>query len=443
MINRLGFDKAIIYSASAKGWQAAAGLISIVAVISNLTAEAQGYYYTFAGLIALQIFVELGLSFVVVQFASHEASRLLRTSDRKSLELGDEKSKKRLSSLLIFILTWFGIASICLVPLLFITGSFFLKDINQVDLDRVLFKWFLLVIFASLNLFVTSITSFLEGCGWIEDMSKMRLIQSISSSLALWTVLFLGGDLFSLAASSFVTLLIGVIWISYHYRHFLIGLIHFKSCLPGINWKEEILPFQLKIAASWISGYLTFQIISPVILKFQGPIAAGQMGISLQILSAMGGIAMTWITTKLPRFGGLISLGKREELDKDFRIAAIQSVSVLTIGLMLVIAIGGLLLEIYPAYISRFLDIRLFVVLSVATLCNHISGILGAYIRAHKQDSLVWLSLFSGVTTATLTIVMAKYSSIAAVVFSYMSVAIILNLAGAVRLYKLFRLNYA
>ena len=41
-----------------------------------LTAELQGYYYTFTSLIALQVFLELGFSIVVTQFASHEWANL-------------------------------------------------------------------------------------------------------------------------------------------------------------------------------------------------------------------------------------------------------------------------------------------------------------------------------------------------------------------------------
>src|SRR5688572_3707561 len=65
-------DRAVFYVLAGRVWSFASGPITLVLIASQLTPQVQGYYYTFASLVALQGFAELGLGIVIVQFASHE-----------------------------------------------------------------------------------------------------------------------------------------------------------------------------------------------------------------------------------------------------------------------------------------------------------------------------------------------------------------------------------
>ncbi|HLH79467.1 MAG TPA: hypothetical protein VKV29_04200, partial [Chthonomonas sp.] len=94
----LGIDRAIAYTAINRGWTLISGALSLLLISRFLTPVEQGYYFTFADILALQIFFELGLSTVLVPFASHEFAHL-RWTDRGILE-GDTTAKSRLASLL-------------------------------------------------------------------------------------------------------------------------------------------------------------------------------------------------------------------------------------------------------------------------------------------------------------------------------------------------------
>ncbi|WP_457836170.1 hypothetical protein, partial [Staphylococcus aureus] len=80
---------------------------------------------------------------------------------------------------------------------------------------------------------------------------------------------------------------------------------------------------------SWMSGYLIFQLFNPLLFKTHGPIVAGQMGMSLQIIAAMNGAAMAWITTKAPTYGKLVATNQRNELDALFARGLLQSLGFL------------------------------------------------------------------------------------------------------------------
>src|SRR5665647_910123 len=72
----LGVDQAIAYTLLGRGWGLFSGLVMLLLVVRYLTPDEQGYYYTFASILALQIFFELGMSYVVMQSASHERAYL-------------------------------------------------------------------------------------------------------------------------------------------------------------------------------------------------------------------------------------------------------------------------------------------------------------------------------------------------------------------------------
>ena len=69
-------DRAVSYGVSSAFIQVFSSPITILLIVKYLSPESQGFYYTFASLIALQTYVELGMSVVVVNTASHEWSKL-------------------------------------------------------------------------------------------------------------------------------------------------------------------------------------------------------------------------------------------------------------------------------------------------------------------------------------------------------------------------------
>ena len=108
-----GLDHAVFFTVLARGWTSVSGLVTVFLIARFLTAAEQGYYYTFASLIALQIVFELGFSFVVMQFASHECAHLHITSE--GVIDGDRTAHARLAYLLQTSVRWYGFGSLSLL----------------------------------------------------------------------------------------------------------------------------------------------------------------------------------------------------------------------------------------------------------------------------------------------------------------------------------------
>lgn len=426
--NLSGIDQTILLTLLTRGWSIGAGIFTIFFVTKYLSAELQGYYYTFYSLIALQIFVELGLTMAIIQFSSHEMASL-SWSDNDTV-IGDNSAKRRLQSILLFALSWFAAAALVMTTALLPIGNYFFKVTYQGQFlsPDVSLPWSLLVIATALNLMVTASVAILEGCGRVKDVSKLRLSQSVITAVVVWLTLAFGGELFALVGSSVAMAGTGMVWIYVKYRTFFRDLLAESKRLPGVNWRREIWPFQWRIGISWMSGYLLFQLFNPLLLATHGPIVAGKMGMSMQIFSALNGAAMSWISTKTPLYGQLIARKRRQELDHLFFRALTQSFALLLLG----IAVFGLMIyylsKIDSSYHTRLLEPHLLFLLALASLGNHIVFAEASYLRAHKEEPFMLLSVLNGICTATLSLLLIPMFGAAGAVCAYVTTTLTIGL---------------
>jgi O-antigen/teichoic acid export membrane protein len=424
----LGVDQAIFFTLLNRGWSIGAGIFTMIILTNYLSAELQGFYYTFNSLIALQVFVELGLTVAIVQFSSHEMANL-SWSDGGTV-VGNRISKRRLQSLLFFALIWFGAAALLLAVVLLPVGLYFFQGFTEKESSfaDIFLPWVLLVVFSALNLLVMACVSFLEGCGKVQEVAKLRLVQSLLATVVVWFILASGGELLSLVGSSVIMFTTGLIWIYLKFRVFFKDLFLEHRELPGMNWRNEIWPFQWRIGVSWMSGYLLFQLFNPLLFAIEGPIAAGKMGMSMQIFSALNGAAMAWITTKTPLYGRLIEKNYREELDVLFFRSLKQSFAILFISIIFFIVILYYLSIIKSTYIGRILEPQQLFMLAFASLANHIVFAEASYLRAHKEEPFMLLSLLNGICTATLSLLLVPIYGTAGAVSAYVATTLTIGL---------------
>lgn len=429
-IRLAGIDRAVFFNLLARGWGVSAGLLTIFFVTHFLSSELQGYYYTFYSLIALQIFVELGLTFAIIQFASHEMAKLSWTPE--GTLSGSPESKRRLQSLMRFAVTWFGVAGLLMVLLLLPIGVHFFEmaPLGGASNQDIRGPWVLLVIFTAAGLIVIAATAVLEGCGMVTEMALLRLWQSVFSVAAVWIVLSLGGGLYALAASSLMVAVVGIIRLWMKHGIFFKDIFRHPTLLPGMNWRREIWPFQWRMAISCCSGFFISQLFSPLLFATHGPVIAGQMGMSLQIIGAMNGAALVWITTKAPTYGKLIASKQIDALDTMFFRGLVQSFSFLMIAVISVFLIFLYLTFTESTYATRILSPYPFAVLCVACLANHLVCAEAAYLRAHKQEPFMMLSVSNGVVTAVLALLLIPPLGVSGAVYSYATSALVIGLGG-------------
>lgn len=439
---RLGIDKAVFLTLVGRVWGVSAGLVTIFFVTTALSPELQGYYYTFYSLLALQVFAELGLNYAIVQFGSHEMARLAWTPS--GIVQGDREARRRLQSLLHFALAWYGVAALLMVVVLPPLGiRVFARAAGGVIDATVAVPWVLLVVFSALALLINACTALLEACGRVSDMALVRLSQSMAASIAVWAVLAGGGGLYAVAAGCAMMVLAAGVWLVVRFRHFLADLLFNREGGAGIAWRDEIWPFQWRIAISVMSGYLITQLFNPILLASHGPVVAGQMGMSLQIIAAMNGAALAWITTKAPVYGQLVATRRRRELDALFFRGLLQSSLVLVAGILVVlVALYAISASGLP-YASRVLPFQEFALLCVACLANHIVVSEAVYLRAHKEEPFMAIAVANGVGTAALTALLVPPLSSLGAVLAYTFTSLTVGLGGGTAVFVLKRRQWS
>ena len=129
----LGIDGAISYTIMGKGVGVITTIFTVFFIARYLSPDEQGYYYTFASILSIQVFFELGLNNIITQFVAHEASYLTLNQELKFE--GPERNKSRLADLLRFCVKWYAIFAVILLVALLVVGVFFFKKYSDVEVD--------------------------------------------------------------------------------------------------------------------------------------------------------------------------------------------------------------------------------------------------------------------------------------------------------------------
>ena len=120
---RIGLDGAIAYSSAARVIQAIANLLTVVFIATLLSPEEQGYYYTFASVIGIQVFFELGFTGIITQYVAHEVVHLSLNSSNEYE--GEVKHLSRLNYLMHFCVKWYTVITILFCIVVNIIGIVF------------------------------------------------------------------------------------------------------------------------------------------------------------------------------------------------------------------------------------------------------------------------------------------------------------------------------
>jgi hypothetical protein len=411
MARVLGVDRAIAFAVLARGWSSLAGIGTLFLIARFLTPVEQGYYYGFYSLVALQIVFELGFSVVILQTASHEAAHLHIAED--GTITGPEREHGRLASVLKKSVRWYTIASILMGLTIIPVGILFFRHIETKAYSggvHFVFPWLVVVIASSLTFQIDPIFSFLEGCGYVREVARTRLRQSMLATVLGWSVFLVHRGLY---APGFFILgqAIAGGWFVFSKRSLLLPLLRHATQKYTIDWGLEIWPFQWRIAVSWMAGYLTNQLFVPALANFRGAIDAGQMGMSLTICGVLTTMCVAWMNTKAAPFGQMISRKEYAKLDKIFFRTLIQSTAAAVAACVTVwlvvewLAVHKIQLH-HVLLASRLLPPVPLALLLFGTVTNIIVIAQAIYIRAHKQEKFMVNSLVGAayITIVVLTV---------------------------------------
>jgi O-antigen/teichoic acid export membrane protein len=422
----LGLDRAIIFTVLARGWQSLAGLVTLALIARFLSPAEQGYYYTFGSLVALQIVFELGFSFVIQQMASHERAILTISSDKKIS--GDPIAHARLASVLQKSVRWYSVAAVLMAAFLIFAGLHFFAE-HQHGSVLVGWKtpWCCVALAATLTFQIDPILAFLEGCGYVANVARLRLMQAATGSILAWLALISHHGLFAPAMMILGTAATALVWL-YGRRHLLLDLLRHDAGKHRIRWGTEVWPFQWKIAVSWLSGYFIFQLFNPVLFAYRGPVAAGQMGMSLNLATALQAVAISWVNTKSAPFGAMIARKEYAQLDLVFFRSLWQSLGVCVSGALLFL--GGVIWINHAnlPFAHRILGPTALALLFCATTTTIAVFAEALYLRVHKQEKFLFNSVLTALLVAISTLTLGRTYGAMGMISGYLVIVVVVSL---------------
>lgn len=374
-----------------RAWQATAGVVTLALVAKFLSPLEQGYFYTLASLAALYMVLDMGLSTVLVQFSAREFVGL--SWEGRGKVVGTAPS--RFLTLVRLSLRWYGTAAVIFL-LIYPAGVAFLANgYGDLAYDW-RGPWALLVFVTAVGLVFLPALSLIEGSGAVKEVYAVRLVQGLIGAVATWQVLIMGGGLYAIAMMPAAGAVVASVWLFGWRRRMLMQA--FQEKLGSFHWGSEVWSLQWRIGASWIAGYALVLMHVPLLFRTQGPVVAGQMGVTMTVVNMLSMLALSWVTARIPKMTRAVSMKDWINLDLIYWGAFRASLLAFVAGAILIIILR-LVLDWTP-YGNRFLPMAETAGLLLAMGFYHVTGLFAVYLRAHLQEPFLWPSLFGAMLTA-------------------------------------------
>ncbi len=391
------FTKEVVSSFIFHSTKIFTGPISLILIPYFLTKQMQGYWYSFISISALSILADLGFTVIVTQFSAHEFSKLKYDND--GLIVGENLEYNKLASLFRFVINR-GLKVVWGAFLAIFIMGYYIMSSEEAQFQWII-PWAVFTVGSGIKFFNNLILSFFEGCTKIAIVQKIRYINTLMYFFINCGLLILNFSLYALAISTLICS--GVLLL----HTWIVFKVQIKQLMNDpiekYNWSNELFSLLWRYAISWASGYLIFQLFTPLAFKNFGSVYAGKVGFTITLITSIFSIANIWIYVVNPKLNMLVAQKKWNELDQVF----VKNM-LISIGTFVLLSIF-FLTAYATAYfynlnvIERFLDIKNLCLLLFVWTIQLLINSLAVYSRAHKEEPYVLPSLSIGIYIAVTT----------------------------------------
>jgi O-antigen/teichoic acid export membrane protein len=377
-----GINAPLALGVATRIWNAASWLITLRLIVATLSPAIQGYYFTFTSLSQMSQLVDLGLQVLIVQFASHETLHL--KFGRKGKITGREHSVARLVSLGRFSLSWYTVGSMFMVPALMAAGPWlFGRESHGPHWSA---PWNALCVLVAVDLILNNFVWLLEGTNNLTVVYSYRLLRGFLMAGATWVFLELGFELWAIPLGLLAAVMVMATFLLSLRSNFVFAFFRRPARVASISWRKEIMPLQLRLGVSMISGFSTYYLLIPITFKFAGPVAAGKLGFTWTLIQGMASVAFLLPAIKFPTMGALASQRNWAALDRVTFRAGMQAMMLTVTGAVAIIVFAVALNLANSPLADRLLGVVPLTILSLSTLPFICQSVLVCYLRAHRQE---------------------------------------------------------
>jgi O-antigen/teichoic acid export membrane protein len=398
--SRVGLDRAIAASTVTQLMRFVTGPITMVLMIRHFTPEEQGFYYSFGGVLGLQVFLEAGFAQSITQFTSKEFASLRFNS--KGFLVGSPAALSRLRSLFNQANLYYRVMAAVLAVCLSIGGYWFFSTKPDYGVPWTL-PWFVVCITSSIGFLLTPFWAFLDGCNRVAQVAIYRLWSTFGMFLIIATGLMLDFGIHVVVWAAFFNLAFAICYLAFRWRPLIAQILR----PPGkhlISWRTEVWGFQWKIALSWAARYSTDAAITPLVFACAGAAQAGRVGMTIQLLRIGALVASNWSGTKLPYLGALLARGEFAKFEAQWKYSSKRHISI-GFGIQLLMITGLITItSFFPSTADRFISPADAVFYSLSFAVASLMIVMFHYTRADRSDPLYIVSVTSAILFLALAI---------------------------------------
>ena len=405
--------------------------VTLYLVAVRFAPATQGFYYTFGSLVALRSFFELGLYLVILNVSAHEWVHL--SLDSTGRVVGSADARSRISSLVRQMFRYYAIAGTLFFAVVSVVGLRFFSASSDPAINWTL-PWLCLVFSSALTLVAEPFCALLEGCGQLQRVYRMRMIQAALTGPVSWLIILAGGGLWAAVAASALQAICIYYFLLVRNRSFFTSVVRPLSG-SKLDWWRDMWPMQWRVGCSGVVNYFAYSLFNPVIFHYHGAAVAGQMGMTLQIVGGIQTMALIWLNVEAPRFGALIAVRDYAELDRRWVRTLGLSLGTFVLGALFFFTAQAVALKAKFEIVTRLLPLLPLAGLLLAGALMNVSQAMSTYLRAHKQEPMLVMSVCTSIMIGAAVWFLGRQLGALGASWGY---AVVL-LAGVVWQYRIWR----
>jgi hypothetical protein len=383
--NKLIINYSLLSALLFKGFSVIKGPILLIMLVFFLTPEQQGYWYLITNLGALAFNADFGSGTLTMQhIANHNKSNSININMRKSFV-------RLISSSYRFLYSSLAIIALILLP----AGYILMHDQNLITI----FSWFIYIASSIPVHFLLFELFLLQGFGDVVKSYKLRSIYIILSLIICMVLLALGMSLLSLGISNVIAALIVIPFVL---RQFSAGKYEVKDSIKESN---TIILFKTRVQyiTSWLAGYAMFFMIVPIVMYFEGPIIAGQIGLGLALVKAISALSLAPLESNLILLGKALGENDKIQFKNHFKKSFLIGVSIFIIAALISIFLLDIIQEISIFY-NRLPDTQIYMALLISEFLYFVMNLLAKKVRIFLIEPYAIPNVFFGITVFCNTI---------------------------------------
>lgn len=400
-------------------WRVLSGIVTIVLIANFFSAELQGLYYGFAGIIAAQGLFELGMNIALMNASAREWALLSRAATGS--ETASVRASDRLLGIARAAMKWYAGAALLFVALVAPAGLQLL-DRPMIGADEWRTPWLVLVLASGMQVALLPVPILLEGCGRLAAVTRARVLAVVTASIASMATIALGGGLWAMVvASSIAGPLLAALLVRRNWAFFAPMLR--GEARKDAAWIGDIWPMQWRLAAQNFAAYAATHFLTVLLYQLHGPVVAGRFGMSWQIASTVNQLGMAPAQARAPLYAAHAARRQFDMLDDAWRAAFTRSVTIaVTVALGVVAAVATL--GVYGSDLAgRLLPVSGTGLLLAGSVWAVVVQCEALYLRAFGKEPYLAVSLVASVACAALALLWGLQYEALGVAFAYFTAA--------------------